>query len=299
MQETDVEFIQILNIIRRGQRLLLQAKKDGADVHLAEEYINEAKYALKQEKKELAIDYAKKGIYEVINAKRALSKDMLTKDGVLENLTKEELRIKCTELGIDTIGIKSELIERIKKHLSGEDAAPKTETAAPGAPKAFDPKVAMKEFAPGRSYLVKEKRPDRVFQIFKAFRDQNYPGMSISRTNPKILASSYGLNDNESIWLTGKEVQGDFRSVLPVLEFIMSLLEEQMEKEESGLILIDGLEFLLTNNQFNSVLRFLRQLVDNVSQTETILMVSLAPEAMDPTQVTLLEKDLIPVDYLE
>jgi archaellum biogenesis ATPase FlaH len=97
--------------------------------------------------------------------------------------------------------------------------------------------------------------------------------------------------------LTGKEIHGDMRSVLPILEFIMSIIEEFMDENEKGVVILDGLEYLLTNNKFNSVLRFLRQLVDNVSQTECILLVSLSPDALDQTEVTLLEKDLLPINY--
>jgi archaellum biogenesis ATPase FlaH len=122
--------------------------------------------------------------------------------------------------------------------------------------------------------------------------------MAISRTNPKILGKKYGLKGDESIWLTGKEIHGDMRSVLPILEFIMSIIEEFMEENTEGVVILDGLEYLLTNNKFNSVLRFLRQLVDNVSQTECILLVSLSPDALDQTEVTLLEKDLLPINYL-
>ena len=97
----------------------------------------------------------------------------------------------------------------------------------------------------------------------------------------------------------GKEIHGDIRSVLPILEFIMSIIEEFIEETTEGMIIIDGLEYLLTNNKFNSVLRFLRQLVDNVSQTECILLVAISPDALDQTELTLLEKDLLPLNYVE
>jgi hypothetical protein len=137
-----------------------------------------------------------------------------------------------------------------------------------------------------------------LFHLYKHFIDQGRPGLSISRTNPKILSRKYDLKESGSIWLTGKEIHGDMQTVLPILEFIMSLMEEFMESNYNGVILLDGLEYLLTNNKFNSVLRFLRQLVDNVSQTECLLMVALSPDALDQTEVTLLEKDLLPMNYL-
>jgi hypothetical protein len=339
MQQNDPEFIQILNIIRRGQRLVLQAKKEGADTSLAEELINEAKYALKIEKKEEAIDYAKKCIVEVIRAKREMDTENLTREGVLEKLTKEELRHKCQELGVESLGLKSELVERIRERLMEMKKSPPEldeeeviKEALPPEPEppveeededdvkimklpvengevntgvealtknAWNPKKAARDLTPGLSYLIEEKRPERFFHIYKGLKELGMKGLVISRTNPKILGRTYGVEETESVWLTGKEIQGDIRSVLPILEFIMSIYEEFMEGNENGIILLDGLEYLLTNNKFNSVLRFIRQLVDNVSQTECILMVALSPDALDSTEVTLLEKDLLPLNYIE
>ena len=327
MQRKDPEFIQILNIIRRGQRLVIQSKKDGVDTSLAEELINEARYALKIGKREEAIDYAKKSIMQVIRSKREIDKIVLSEEGALEKLTKEELRHKCLEMQIDSLGLKSELVERIRAKLQETDTpsdekTPAIEDAIPmdkgpkikEAPEEkvvtpdpvpsstdniWDPEKTAKELIPGLSYLIEEKRPDKFFLIYKILKDQGMNGLVVSRTNPKILNRSYGLGAGGSVWLTGKEVKDEMTTVLPILEFIMSLYEEYIEKNDQSVILLDGLEYLLTNNKFNSVLRFIRQLVDNISQTECILMVALSPDALDSTEVTLLEKDLLPLNYLE
>jgi len=321
MRAGDAEFVQILNIIRRGERLVLQAKREGAVTSMAEEYISEAKYALKVNKRESAIQYAKNAIQEVVKAKREQTKESINSEDDLRKYTKSELRNLCAQYGQDTIGVKEELVKRIwdylGKHSSEIEEAepvvekesappkPKKETKPPAKipepepePAKWDPEVAFEEFTPGLSYLVEEKRPDKLFLIYKKALDKGGKGMAISRTNPKILSKKYSLDSNQSIWLTGKEIHGDMRSVLPILEFIMSIIEEFMEENDEGIVILDGLEYLLTNNKFNSVLRFLRQLVDNVSQTECILLVSLSPDALDQTEVTLLEKDLLPVNYL-
>jgi hypothetical protein len=332
MRQNDPEFIKILNIIRRGQRLVLQARKDGNDTHLAEELINEARFALKLNKREEAIDYAKKCIIEVIKAKREKDREDMVKEGALEGLTKEELREKCKEMGIECLGLKSELIERIRQKLKDEgvgvekellektteEETPDVETTTEKpeekpskeallqrsgvealAKSAWNPAKTAEELTPGLSYLVEEKRPEKLFHIYKALLKKGKSGLVISRTNPKILARSYNLSEEGSVWLTGKEVQGEIVTVLPILEFIMSICEDFVETKPEGILLIDGLEYLLTNNKFNSVLRFIRQLVDNVSQTECILMVALSPDALDSTEVTLLEKDLLPLNYVE
>ncbi|MFO8050781.1 MAG: DUF835 domain-containing protein [Thermoplasmatota archaeon] len=319
MRQADPEFVQILNIIRRGQRLVLQAKKQGADVSMAEELLNEAKYALKLNKREQAIEYSKKSIVEVVKIKREMTKQTVNTKEDLEGLTKAELRNLCKQYELDSVGVKDELVERIWKHIEERPEEPRKvappkiekeetkkeeepiekEEKPPEKKDGWDPEEEVRKITPGLSYLIEEKRPDRFFTFYGEMKKSGKPGLIISRTNPKILSRKYEISEEETVWLTGKEIHGEIRSVLPILEFIMSLIEDYMDKNDNGLILLDGLEYLLTNNKFNSVIRFLRQLVDNVSQTECVLLVSLSPEALDPTQVTLLEKDLVPLNYTE
>lgn len=332
MPMRDAEYVQILNILRRGQRLVIQAEREGADVNLAKELLDEAKYALKHNKREDAIDYSKKSIVEVIKAKRKMDTKALSEEGALDAMTKEELRSKCKELGLEALGLKSDLIERIKEKLDQlkkdeskaapveekvekepvpkpapvkvavKEVAPEPPEPTPpveviAAPAEWDPDIEAKALTPGLSYLVEEKRPDKFFRIYNSLRAAGMEGLVISRTNPRILGRTYSLEEADTVWLTGKEVQGDTKTVLPILEFIMSIYEEYIEETPKGVIILDGLEYLLTNNKFNSVLRFLRQLVDNISQTECILMVALSPDALDSTEVTLLEKDLLPLNF--
>ncbi|MGA1794054.1 MAG: SAP domain-containing protein [Thermoplasmatota archaeon] len=271
MRAGDAEFVQILNIISRGQRLIVQAKKEGVDTSLAEEFLSEAKYALKNNKREAAIEYSKKSIYEVVKAKRNLTKQTFQSKEDLSKLTKAELRNFCKQYDLEDIGVKDELVERIWKHLESmpqeivdaepieekEEKAPKEpekteEKPAPKkkpepepepepepTPKVWDPKTALEELTPGLSYLVEEKRPDKLFKLYKQAMENGVKGMAISRTNPKILAKRYGLKDSDSIWLTGKEIHGDIRSVLPILEFIMSIIEEFVEEMNEDLWAIE------------------------------------------------------------
>lgn len=319
MRAGDAEFVQIVRIIQRGQRLIVQAKKEGVQTSLAEEYLSEAQFALKLNKRETAIEYSKKAILEVVQAKKYHDTKNIKSKEDLAKKTKSELRNICSNYGLEAIGLKDELVDRIWSHImtmsseikeaepvgdeEGQEAEEKSgewkEPAKEEISKEWDAGSQLDELTPGLSYLIEEKRPDKLFWLYRQALDRKMKGMAISRTNPKILAKRYGFEDTDSIWLTGREIHGDIRSVLPILEFIMSITEEFIEGTAEGMIVLDGLEYLLTNNKFNSVLRFLRQLVDNVSQTEFILLVAISPDAIDQTELTLLEKDLLPLKYQE
>ena len=314
MNRNDYQKAQIINIIKRGQQLVIQAKKLGAEVDMAEELIKEARYALKMGNNEKAVEYAKKCMIEVIQSKRELDRENLLKDGAMENLTKSELRQKCQELGLDSVGLKDELISRLKDHLdkaskeepkkgspeekpvSREKVREKKKTQA--EPGKWSPAKDAENMIDGLSYIVEEKRADKIFSIYHELVKGDKKGFALSRTNPRILSKTYHLDTDEFLWLTDRDVGEGIKCVPPSLESIIYYIEEFMDNNNNGIIMLDGLEYLIGNNTFNPVVRFLRRLVDRVSTTDCILLISLAPDTLDPSQVTLLEKDFYPLKYL-
>ena len=319
MTRQDREYIQIVNIIKRGQRLILQARKSGADVTRAEEYINEAIYALKSGDRETAVTYAKNCMLDVIKKKREMDYQELSKEGALEKMTKEELRMKCKELGLNHVGIKEELLARIRSKLLEEPSdevepvkapEPKPKRSPKPAPEpeedpitepeedSWSPSSDASKLISGLSYLVEEKRAEKCYKLYRALREQGKPGFAVARTNPKLLERTYGLEKDEIAWLTDREVGTDIKRLPPSLESIIYSIEEFIDDNPEGVVLLDGIEYLIGNNTFNPVIRFLRRLVDKVSTTELILMVSLTPETLDSNQVTLMERDLYPLKYL-
>lgn len=314
MNPKDYQKAQIVNIIRRGQHLVIQAKKQGADVGKAEELIKEARYALKMDQREKAVEYAKKCMIDVINSKREMDRDNLLQEGAVENLTKSELRQKCQEMGLDPVGLKDELVDRLKKHLKEkekekppQEAPEKAEEPEKRAPEKEEEPKEEKEKSPendaenmidGLSYIIEEKRADKIFRIYHELVKGDNKGFALSRTNPRILSKTYGLNTDDFLWLTDRDVGEGIKCVPPSLESIIYYIEEFMDNNQDGIIMLDGLEYLIGNNTFNPVVRFLRRLVDRVSTTDCILLISLAPDTLDPSQVTLLEKDFYPIRYL-
>jgi len=345
MRIRDVRFIQVFNLIKRYETLILSAKNEGLNVTMAGELLNEAKYALKLKQYETAVDFVKRAGAEVVKLKRQQEAEEAFKPENLEKKSKEELRRMCIEYDLDSIGLRSTLIDRLTDYyqndvLPKKQAAAATQAAATpgtspvsarqpqtGPGPAFgnqasvqtetatvEDTVSSTHASPGTvltnisevaggltigySYLIEEERVENSFKIFAhLIKDEAFTGLCFTRTNPRKLRDKFALENVQMMWLTDQDSEKE-TVVSPSLEGIIYIIEEFMDENQEGMVILDGLEYLLTNNKFNSVLRFLRQLVDNVSQTECILLVALSPDALDQTEVTLLEKDLLPVNYL-
>src|SRR2546426_394606 len=103
------------------------------------------------------------------------------------------------------------------------------------------------------------------------------------------LRDEFGLGGVPILWLSnvGKE-----DSVRPKDLEKLSLSLEQFLSRDRGIIVIDGIEYLITNNNFITVLRLVQALRDRVAMNGAILLFSVNPASLDEHQLHLLEREV-------
>ncbi|MFQ6059773.1 MAG: DnaA ATPase domain-containing protein [Thermoplasmata archaeon] len=156
---------------------------------------------------------------------------------------------------------------------------------------------SLKELKPGRTYLVEEERPLNCFKLFRGSLGAGKRGTVITRTNPKRAREKFNLRRGRIIWLTDRESATE-ETIPPVLERLIFIIEEFIREEEEGTMLLDGLEYLISNNSFEAVLRFLRQLVDEISESRCILLVSSSPKTLKERELKILERETETISFL-
>jgi hypothetical protein len=57
-------------------------------------------------------------------------------------------------------------------------------------------------------------------------------------------------------------------------------------------VVLDGIQYLVSSTNFESVLRFLRSLIDEISESKCIFAISLSPETMKPQELAILEREM-------
>lgn len=150
-------------------------------------------------------------------------------------------------------------------------------------------RVPEMEIKPGHSYLVEEERPAHSNMLFAEKIKEGYRGLEITRTNPSQVRSDYGIS-GEIIWLTDKESKSE-RTISPSLEVIVHTIEEFLNQGGKGILLLDGLQYLISNTSFDGVLRFLRRLIDEFSESDSIMMISVSPGTLNPQEISILERE--------
>ncbi len=159
------------------------------------------------------------------------------------------------------------------------------------------------ELIEGCSYLIKEKTPDASYAIFRyMIEKEGKPGICITRKVPKVLKEKYNLENFTLIRLGKKEAgQSMLSSALGITESsissanLSSLYErivEHLSKNEGAIILLDGIEYLLSQNEFRSVMKFIQKLNDLLEKYRAYLIITISPNSLEPTEMSTLEREM-------
>jgi len=147
------------------------------------------------------------------------------------------------------------------------------------------------ELKPGRSYLIEEDRPSEAFRLFSKFLRNGKGGLVITRTNPKRVRETFDLGTDRILWLTDRESTAE-ETMAPALERIVYEIEDHLSKHPRGAVMVDGIEYLVSNNSFDAVLKFIRRLLDTISESQYVFIISLGPATLKDQELKMLEREM-------
>ena len=135
----------------------------------------------------------------------------------------------------------------------------------------------------GATYIIKDKRLDQPIALMKAQLKKGAPGLCIVRTPPDHLREKYDL-DCRMVWLTKMEGvrNGDSSPNLEIVSptdtpAITTLIKSFLSENKKAMVLLEGLEYLINQNDFKTVLKFLSGTKDQVFLAKGILLVPVRP----------------------
>lgn len=175
-----------------------------------------------------------------------------------------------------------------------------------------------------RVYLVEEEKPQLSFEIFsdvlrgRCFdceNDESFPcesldcascslpcpcrdcskyrsrsqGLIITRQFPNEVRTAFYLQTTPIIWLS--TVAGKDNIDPAKLSLLTDMLANFMERSQNGVVLVDGLEYLVTSTDFPRVLKAVDRWTEVAMTSSTRLILSIDPRAFDARELALLEKN--------
>jgi hypothetical protein len=191
------------------------------------------------------------------------------------------------------------LFQRVQQKVAELERAlgRKLSLADAGVPVAV-PLAPPVQLLPGWSYAIKEDRPERSFAMFADLISKGGRGLCISRTHPDVLKQKYKF-EAESLWLTKTETAQNLPETKGIeyvspnnLAHLASAIRDFLSKGENGAVIIEGIEYLTTQNDFKSVLKFIQLINEQVVLDKGFMIVPVVEGTMDPKDFSLVEREM-------
>jgi hypothetical protein len=159
-----------------------------------------------------------------------------------------------------------------------------------------DSEEMQMEFSLGSSYIIKESKFEKSVQVFSDLvKDRK--GLCITRVNPLSIEEFQKRKNIQLYWLTAAEKPEKSKhgfisptDLVSVASTISDFLKSK--KSKHGIVLLQGAEYLISQNRFNSVLKMIQRINDYVVMTKSILLLSLNPSSMDQKDYNNLLKEM-------
>lgn len=261
----------------------------------------------KEKSKEMSLEYAK-GYKDALHDTWEEIMKM-----TIKGYTSQELQIVAKSKAYSSQKKIEQVVAEIETEIAKE-ASPEKLAPLPLIGDENAEPVRVVNMKPSTSYLVKEDKPARCFEMFQKEVAGGRPGLCIARTTPTQIRDRYDIGNTQILWLTMSEKTDDHLppsalglgvyaskdvhgledeyispSDLPKLfAFFMNFLDGH----NNGIILFEGIEFLTSHNDFQQILRFINRINDKISEHPATLIISVNPKALESREYSLLERDM-------
>lgn len=146
---------------------------------------------------------------------------------------------------------------------------------------------------PGNVYLVEERRPKTSYELFDQALASGYVGLVVTRDFPKKLLSEKELGSCKVLWLTN--MVGEGRINPTAIGILMGQIRSFIENQQRTVVVLDGLEYLVSLNTYDRMLQFMHQLRDVVVTNESIMLVPVDPRTLSQREIAMLERSMEPI----
>jgi hypothetical protein len=146
-------------------------------------------------------------------------------------------------------------------------------------------KVSGNKVSPGNAYIIEGSSVTRSLTVLNELTSDGTKGMCILRSFPGNFQDA--LNESiTSYWLTKHESGGRDDGLFPMfspseMAKIITEAKKFMSEGPGRVVLLEGVEYLMVQNDLNGVLKFLQSLVDQTVLTKSVLLLAVYPAAME------------------
>lgn len=142
---------------------------------------------------------------------------------------------------------------------------------------------------PAGGYIILEKEPEKSFQIFCDLVTHGIPGFVVSREFPDTIKRKYQLVKTPILWLSRFDVEN---TISPdSFSKLIYIIRDFTKKTKESVVLLDGLEYLISQTSFYEVLTYLQELKDIIFMSNSRLIIPLHKEVLTEKEYSILETE--------
>jgi tetratricopeptide (TPR) repeat protein len=292
--------------LNKASESLERARKMKADVTSAEELYKQAEAMFNERDYDSVDDYLKVIETLIHDAMQEVESEIAAESISSTETMLREIETKVTDgAPTDALTETQKLLEKLK--LMGDKEEPEVEEALEETTE----KVAVYEtvdhdkveaqvetvvdddtesYEWGATYICKEPKSQKSFQFYLNLINGGAKGLCISRMHPDKLAKKFDLTDS-TIWLS--KLPCDTCRNPSNLGKLAFTINQYLDKNPASIILLDGLEYLINNNDYQMVIRFIDDIHESIVVNDSIFIIPVSPASYTEKELTLLERNSI------
>jgi hypothetical protein len=190
----------------------------------------------------------------------------------------------------------------------------KPEPDVPEAPKSDAESESDSDIISKGALLINEEEPKLSFEIMSRMVKQGRKGMCVLRSYPDDVQEQFGLRSATMLWLTKTETvppmmtpaslalgMGDMGE-LPPLEFdrtsptnlqdLSSKVVGFMKSNQGSVVLLERVDYLISQNEFERVLKFIQFVRDKALMNGVALLLSINPKTINEIEYNRLKSEV-------
>lgn len=142
-------------------------------------------------------------------------------------------------------------------------------------------------------YMFDRREGQGYLDVFADQVRHNVQGLCVTRQNPVKIRQRLGLEMTPMIWLTGVDaMEGEICIKPNNISGLSATLHKFMSEASNGFILIDGIEYLIARNGYETVLKFIHFLNDKAMISNCSLLLVVDPLSIGEQQYHLLMSEM-------
>lgn len=145
---------------------------------------------------------------------------------------------------------------------------------------------------PGTTYIIAEEKPQKSLELFSELVRHGMDGLCMSRYNPATLSERFNVPTDTVIWLTQKSEPG-YKTVDPTnFPRLSSIISDFLARANYPIILLEGMGYLITQSNYETVLRFVQSQRDEIALKNAIMLVHIDPLSLDTKELHRLSSEM-------